>query len=224
MDIYLLHIETATRVCSVALSCNGKLVVTKETDDSNYVHGEVLTLFIQDLMADAQVSLKQLSAISVASGPGSYTGLRIGVSTAKGLCFALGIPLISIDSLVSLAALAKKSGVKQNICAMIDARRMEVFSAIYDMNLQVIKPISADILDEETYVEYEPLTAVGDGSFKVDGIWHNRNVTLDSKIQSSAVGQIDLAFQKFNAQDFENVAYFEPFYLKDFVSTKKVNN
>ncbi|HLU86180.1 MAG TPA: tRNA (adenosine(37)-N6)-threonylcarbamoyltransferase complex dimerization subunit type 1 TsaB [Taishania sp.] len=221
MDIYLLHIETATKVCSVALSCNGKLIASKETDDSNYVHGEVLTLFIQDLMAETKVSLQQLSAISVASGPGSYTGLRIGVSTAKGLCFALGIPLIAVDSLISLAYLAKKNGVSQAICAMIDARRMEVFSAIYDNNLQLIKPISADILDENTYGQFEPFTAIGDGAAKVGEIWSSRNIAIDTTIQSSAVGQIELAFIKFNEQNFENVAYFEPFYLKDFVSTKK---
>lgn len=221
MDVFILHVETATKICSVALSKNGTLVQTKETDESDYVHGEVLTLFIEEVLAKSGISAKHLSAVSVTSGPGSYTGLRIGVSTAKGLCYALNIPLISIDALLNLAIIANKNHLSTSICAMIDARRMEVFSAIFDSNLSILKPISADILDEETYKTFEPFVVVGDGSQKVQDIWSSRNLTTDFNVKSSAIGHVSIAYQKFLNQEFEDVAYFEPFYLKDFVSTQK---
>lgn len=221
MDCYLLHIETATKVCSVALSKNGNLILVKETDDSEYLHGEVITLFIEEVLKMTNLTLKQLSAVSVTSGPGSYTGLRIGVSTAKGLCYALSIPLISVDALYSLAVLASNKYPDQSICAMIDARRMEVFSAIYKPDLSVQKPISADILDEDTYANYEPFVAVGDGSNKMNEIWDKREIKFDTTIRSSAVGQVSIAYEKYKANQLEDVAYFEPYYLKDFVSTSK---
>ncbi len=221
MNNYILHLETATKICSVALSKNGELIQVKETDESDYVHGEVVTLFIEEVLSKAGITAKELSAVSVTSGPGSYTGLRIGVSTAKGLCYALNIPLISIDSLSNLAILANKNHSDATICSMIDARRMEVFSAIFDSKLSVLKPISADILDEETYKEYEPFVIVGDASQKVQEIWSNRKITTDFSVKSSAIGHVATAFQKYLNKAFEDVAYFEPFYLKDFVSTKK---
>lgn len=221
MNLFILHIETATKICSVALSKNGAIVQTKETDESDYVHGEMLTLFIEEVLKKEGISAKDLDAISVTSGPGSYTGLRIGVSTAKGLCYALNIPLISIDALLNLATIATKNYPRTSICAMIDARRMEVFSAIFDSNLYILKPISADILDEETYKSFEPFVVVGDGAQKVDEIWSSRNLFIDFTIKSSAIGHVSIAFQKYQNQEFEDVAYFEPFYLKDFVSTQK---
>lgn len=221
MDCYLLHIETATKVCSVALSKNGKLLVVKETDDSEYLHGEVITLFIEQVLKEADLTLKELSAVSVTSGPGSYTGLRIGVSTAKGLCYALSIPLISVDALYSLAVLTSNKYPDQSICAMIDARRMEVFSAIYKPDLSVQKPISADILDENTYSNYEPFVVVGGGSNKMIEIWDKREIKFDTTLKSSAVGQVPIAYEKYKTNQFEDVAYFEPYYLKDFVSTSK---
>lgn len=221
MDCYILHIETATKVCSAALSYNGKLIAVKETDESEYVHGEFLTLFIEDVLRQANISAKQLSAVSVTSGPGSYTGLRIGVSTAKGLCYALNIPLIAVDALYNLAVLAKEKNTGSTICAMIDARRMEVFSAIYSAGLSPEKPVSADILDENSYREYEPFIVVGDGSKKMQDVWKDRNISFDLNVKSSASGHVAPAFEKFKNREFEDVAYFEPFYLKDFVTAKK---
>jgi tRNA threonylcarbamoyladenosine biosynthesis protein TsaB len=219
---YILHLETSTKACSVALSCNGKLVGLKESLTDAYSHSENLTIYIQEVMNRAQVEMNQLSAVSVTSGPGSYTGLRIGVSTAKGLCYALGIPLIAIDSLVSMATLAKEKYPSTNLCALIDARRMEVFSAIYSSNLEALKPISADILeDENAYAAFEPFVYFGDGASKMEAHWKNRNCSIDTEIHASAKGQIAIAFQKFQTAEFENVAYFEPYYLKDFVSTQK---
>ena len=130
-DIFLLHIDTATKTCSVALSKNGVLVDFIELTEDGYIHGEKLTLFIEEVCQKNAVDLKELSAISVTSGPGSYTGLRIGVSVAKGLCYALEIPMIAIDALLTLAAQGKVKHPGKKLCCMIDARRMEVFSAIY---------------------------------------------------------------------------------------------
>lgn len=214
---YILHLETSTKVCSVALSKNGQLLHVLETTEEGYVHGEKLTLFIQEILVKEGISPKALKAISVASGPGSYTGLRIGVSTAKGLCFALDIPLIAIDSLQCLFALGQAKFPNQTILPMIDARRMEVFSSVYTGDGEVLKGITADILEETTYSEYEPFVAIGDGVEKLQEFWKDRKITIDSSVIASAVGQVNIAYKKFLAKSFEDVAYFEPYYLKDFV-------
>jgi tRNA threonylcarbamoyladenosine biosynthesis protein TsaB len=214
----ILHLETATKACSVALSRDGQLIALKEDLTAEYAHSENLTLFIQDVLSQAGLSLNDLSAVSVASGPGSYTGLRIGVSTAKGLCYALGIPLIAVDALYSLAQLAAEKYPTYNLCPVIDARRMEVFNAIYDTHLNVLKPISADIIDENSYASFEPFVYFGDGAEKLQENWQGRNVSIDLSIHCSAAGQVKAAHDKFNAAQFEDVAYFEPFYLKDFVT------
>lgn len=221
MDRYILHIETATKICSIALSKNGKLLSFKETDESAYVHAEVITLFIEDVLAAGGIKASDLSAVSVTSGPGSYTGLRIGVSTAKGLCYALSIPLISIDALENLAHLAAEKHGNTSIVSMIDARRMEVFATIYDAQLNVVKPVSADVLDKNSYSQFEPFIAVGDGAMKMKEVWKNRAISFDDMIKSSACGHVQLAFERFSKGQFEDVAYFEPFYLKDFISTSK---
>lgn len=215
--IYILHLETSTKACSVALSGDGELCAVKEIVSDDFSHSENLTLFVKDVLDQAKIGMKDLSAVSVASGPGSYTGLRIGVSTAKGFCYAMGIPLIAIDSLSSLAELAHKKHHAETICAMIDARRREVFSAIFNAELNMIKPISADVLDDNSYSEYEPFLFVGDGATKMQEEWKDRNCKADISIHASATGQIKLAYKKFNKAEFEDVAYFEPFYLKDFL-------
>lgn len=213
----ILHIETATKVCSVALSSKGELVAEKSSNTEHYSHAENLNVFIQDIVEEAKINFNDLSAVCVTSGPGSYTGLRVGVSTAKALCYTLEIPLISVDSLFSIAAQLISKHKGKNICAMIDARRMEVFSAIYDGNMDVIKPISADIIKENSYEEYGEIIAAGDGVNKLKEVFQNRkSIVLDHSVLSSAVGQIELANQKFINKEFEDVAYFEPFYLKDF--------
>lgn len=218
---YLLHIETSTKVCSVALSLDGKLIRVKESNELEYSHGENLTLFIASVLEDSKVSLNDLAAISVASGPGSYTGLRIGVSTAKGLCYALGIPLIAVDALFSLAQLAHEKHSDINLCPVIDARRMEVFNAIYTSSLETLKVISADVIDENSYQEFEPFVYFGDGAAKLQEIWKGRNCQIDTTVLASAIGQIPLATLKFQNNEVEDVAYFEPFYLKDFFTPQK---
>lgn len=216
----LLHIETATKVCSVATSESGSLISLKAVNSEDYTHSESLTLFIEEVMKQSEWSFENLDAIVVTSGPGSYTGLRIGVSTAKGLCYALNKPLISVDSIESLSALAHEKHHGINICATIDAKRMEVFSAIYDENSQLVKPLSADIIDETIYDSFLPFVVVGDGASKLREVWKNKNIQIDEEIISSALGQIKLAFDKFKKSDFEDLAYFEPKYLKDFIGTK----
>jgi tRNA threonylcarbamoyladenosine biosynthesis protein TsaB len=221
MNTYILHLETATKVCSVALSLNGQIKQLKEIQEAGFSHGENLTLLIEDILKSEGIDSNQLSAVSVASGPGSYTGLRIGVSTAKGLCYALSIPLIAVDALVSIQQNALEKYPVQNIIPMIDARRMEVFAAVYNSKGEILKPISADVLDENSYVEFEPYIACGDGAEKLKDLWKDRNVIFATEILSSAKGQVNLAYQKFEQKAFEDVAYFEPFYLKDFVMNVK---
>lgn len=224
---YILHIDTSTKVCSIALSSNGELIDYTSYVGDGFVHSELLTSFIENTLHKNHLTPKDLSAISVASGPGSYTGLRIGVSSAKGLCYALNIPLIAINSLFSIASWVKQNepDFKGNFCAMIDARRMEVFSAIYSNDLQLLKPISADILDENSYSEFiskENLLLAGDGTEKTKSIWENRDNILFSAYLSDARGQINEAYKRFLEKRFEDVAYFEPYYLKDFIiGTKK---
>ncbi len=218
---YLLHLETATKVCSVGLSLNGELVKLAESNDDQYAHGEKLTLYIEKVLKDAGISPGHLAGVSVASGPGSYTGLRIGVATAKGLCFALGIPLIAIDALTSLSEIARSKYPNRTLCSLIDARRMEVYSQLINEQGEIVKPISADIITEDSYKEFDSFVYFGDGAEKLTEIWGKRDVSADLSIRSSAIGQVQLAFKKFNEQAFEDVAYFEPFYLKDFVGGKK---
>jgi tRNA threonylcarbamoyladenosine biosynthesis protein TsaB len=216
----ILHLETATKVCSVALSENGVLINYIESNDDSFSHGEKLTCFIEQLMADERKSMQDLNAISISSGPGSYTGLRIGVSTAKGLCYALKIPLISIDSLYSLVLGAQEKYPNQTICAMIDARRMEVYSLI-QKNENVLKSISADVLDEHSYREFTDLILVGDAVSKVKELFQNRNYTFDVEFLSSAKYQTKKSFEMYATNEFVDVAYFEPYYLKDFVAGAK---
>lgn len=218
---YILHIETATKVCSVALSLDGELVQLQEFKDEGYSHGEQLTILIQQVLERKGITTENLSAVSVSAGPGSYTGLRIGVSTAKGLCYALNIPLISIDTLESMAEVARIVYPDSNLCPMIDARRMEVFSLVTNFEGDVLKPVSADILDENSYTDFEPFVCFGDGAKKMEELWSERDILFDLELDPSAKGQIHAAYQKFLSQQFEDVAYFEPAYLKEFYQAKK---
>lgn len=216
----ILHIETATKACSIGVSEHGELIAIKEELSAEFTHAENITLFIDEVVKKAGWKLNDIDAIAVTSGPGSYTGLRIGVSTAKGLCYALDKPLIAIDALVSLADQATQKYPGKTICAAIDARRMEIFSAIYETNLTPLKAISADVIDADTYFAFEPFVICGDGAEKLQSIWKNRAVEFDTDIYSSVKGQIAIAYEKFQVSAFEDVAYFEPFYLKDFVGGK----
>lgn len=233
----ILHIETATQVCSVALSNNGVLVLAKAIDEAN-VHASRLTLLISELLADAGIGLKDLSAIAVSKGPGSYTGLRIGVATAKGLCYGADLPLLAIDSLHLMAAgfvgsyreaKEKNDRSKLLFCPMIDARRMEVYSAVYDESLHQVEPIAARIIDQAAFFEkYEnnKLLLFGDGADKLYPLFAaGTAVEVVRGFKSSAAYGVYLAFEQLKAGNYEDIAYFEPYYLKDFVPTlPKVKN
>ena len=216
MSAVLLHIETATKVCSVALSVDGRLVALKESTSDAYIHGESLTLFVEEVFRTANLKIENLAAVSISSGPGSYTGLRIGVSTAKGLCFALQIPLIQIPTLASLTHLCRNEVPRQNLLAALDARRMEVYSLIQAPDGKILKSLSADTVDENSYSEFEPFVCFGDATFKLKELWANRAVIFKDDIYCSAKGQVELAYSKFKAQEFEDLGNFVPLYLKEF--------
>ncbi len=216
---YILNIETATKNCSVSLAKDGVTILCKEFAEEGYSHAERLHVFIEEIFKESGLSLKDLSAVAVSQGPGSYTGLRIGVSAAKGLCYALNIPLIAMDTLEILASQAHiERGL---IIPMIDARRMEVYSAIFDSNLEKKREVLAQIIDEDSFNELqEDLYFVGDCAFKCKDTLHKSNhVFLENLIYPSAKEMSFLSFKKFKTNDFVDVAYFEPLYLKDFMVT-----
>jgi len=213
MNNYILHLETATKVCSVAISNNGTVISIKETVSDGYTHSESLTLFIQDVLNQAQLTLADLSAVSVSAGPGSYTGLRIGLSTAKGLCFALNIPLIAIDTLTALKNVMPSG--EMPVIPMLDARRMEVYAQVFDADGQTLQEIDAIVLTEDSFSDFEPFIVLGDGAAKCKEMWGHRNITWNENVLSSAKGQASIAYEKFQKKEFENLAYFSPIYLKD---------
>jgi tRNA threonylcarbamoyladenosine biosynthesis protein TsaB len=217
---YILNIETATKNCSVSIAANGKTLVCKEIAELGYSHAEKLHLFIQDVIQEASISFSQLCAIAVSQGPGSYTGLRIGVSAAKGLSYALQIPLISVDTLLALAyRVSENDGL---IVPMIDARRMEVYSAIFDSNKQKIREVQAEIISEESFAAIsDKIYFIGDSNEKVKSVLTKSNfVFLDAIQYPSAKEMSRISYQKYLEKDFEDVAYFEPYYLKDFLFAK----
>lgn len=214
----ILNIETATKNCSVSIATNGDILAIKELNNGNYSHAEVLHPFIVDVLKEANISTDKIDAVAVSKGPGSYTGLRIGVSAAKGLCFAFDKPLISIDTLTSLShSITIDEGF---IIPMLDARRMEVYAAVFNNNHQKIREIKAEIIDENSFSEYLKSNKVyflGDGSQKCkEIITHQNAIFVDAKFPS-AKEMAQLSYVKYQKSDIENVAYFEPFYLKDFV-------
>lgn len=216
---YILNIETATKQCSVSISKEGKTIVCNEIAEEGYSHAERLHVFIEDCVKEAGISYKDLAAIAVSQGPGSYTGLRIGVSAAKGLCYALGIPLIAVDTLKALAAQVKvTSGV---IVPMLDARRMEVYSAVFDSNLESLRAIQAEIITEDSFQELEGnVYFVGDCAAKCKEVLTKTNfVFLEDVVYPSAKEMSAFSYQKFLNNDFVDLAYFEPYYLKDFIIT-----
>ncbi|WP_264560319.1 tRNA (adenosine(37)-N6)-threonylcarbamoyltransferase complex dimerization subunit type 1 TsaB [Flavobacterium sp. N2270] len=217
---FILSIETATKNCSVALSNEGKTVALKEVADQNFSHAERLHVFIEEILKENNITYKDLSAIAISKGPGSYTGLRIGVSSAKGLCYALNIPLISIDTLTSLAKQIKiEEGI---IIPMIDARRMEVYAAFFNSNFEMIKEVKALVIDENSFSDINAtIHLIGDGAQKFKAILTDDKFRFyEDVVYPSANEMSFLAFEKYKKSDFENVAYFEPYYLKDFVLNK----
>lgn len=221
--VTILQIETATQVCSAALAVDGKTIACKELAAQN-IHAANLTLFIREVMETAGLSYQSLDAIAVSKGPGSYTGLRIGVSTAKGLCFALDRPLIGINTLELMAGgfLAENPAYTGLVCPMIDARRMEVYTALYTAALEEIQPVAASIIDASAYLEVpaeQHITFIGDGAMKCRETITRANTEFSALNYNSAAHMTLLARQAFDRQAFEDVAYFEPYYLKDFVIT-----
>jgi tRNA threonylcarbamoyladenosine biosynthesis protein TsaB len=216
---YILNIETATKNCSVALAKEGKTVLCKEIAEEGYSHAERLHVFIEEILQEAGVSTKDLVAIAVSQGPGSYTGLRIGVSAAKGLSYALGIPLIATDTLQTLASQVSVSDGL--IIPMLDARRMEVYSAVFTPALENKKTIEAEIIAENSFDLFtEKLYFVGDCNEKCQSVLTKENhIFLDEIKYPSAKEMSFFSFQKFQKNDFVDVAYFEPYYLKDFMIT-----
>ena len=219
----ILTLDTSTKNCSVALFNGNKIIALKEQNSDGYTHAEQLTLFIDQVVKSASFTLKEIKAIAISKGPGSYTGLRIGTSTAKGLCYALDIPLISISTLKAMAFTMTKSHVADIYCPMIDARRMEVFSAVYNVKNNEIRGVQADVVDEQTYANFlnNEVLFFGDGALKCKEIINHKNAKFIEGIYPSAKNLGILANAKFENKDFEDVAYFEPYYLKDFVAGKK---
>lgn len=217
---YILNIETATKNCSVSLAKDGQTILCKEIAEQGYSHAERLHVFIEEILKETNVKIQELHAVAVSKGPGSYTGLRIGVSTAKGLCYALGIPLIALDTLQVLAhQVSVDNGI---IVPMLDARRMEVYSAIFDKNHDNIKAVQAEVLTEDSYSEFtETLYFIGDCQEKCQTVLTQPNFKFIPEIVFPSASQMSqLSYEKFNQNDFEYVAYFEPFYLKDFLMVK----
>lgn len=216
---YILNIETATKNCSVALAKDGETIFCKEIAEEGYSHAERLHVFIEEIIKEAGITFKDLSAIAVSQGPGSYTGLRIGVSAAKGLCYALEIPLIAVDTLQSLASqVTVSSGL---IIPMIDARRMEVYSAVFTPNFEQKREVLAEIITENSFENFqETLYFIGDCSEKCKLVLTKENfVFLDKVVYPSAKEMSVISFEKFKINDTVDVAYFEPYYLKDFMVT-----
>jgi len=215
---YILQIETSTTNCSVAISKNGETIAVKEVSNG-YSHAENLHIFIRDILVENTLTYTDLNAVVISKGPGSYTGLRIGVSTAKGLCFALGIPLISLETLEVLAYQIKVSeGV---IVPMIDARRMEAYTKVFDANFNELRTIEAEILDDTsftTYLEQGKVVFVGNKTEKTQEIIQHENAVFIDSLPSAKEMSM-LGYLKYKKNHIEDVAYFEPYYLKDFLVT-----
>ncbi len=221
----ILCIETATEVCSVAISSQGKLLALEENHDGN-AHASQLHNLVQKVLDSAGITLQDLDAVAVSKGPGSYTGLRVGVSTAKGYCYALGIPLIAINTLESLVRALelgeREQATKSLYVPMLDARRMEVYCAVFDSHANMIRETEAKIMDETSFaylLENNEIYFLGNGAAKCKGMITHPHANFLDNVLCSAKGMVDAAFAAFQSKQFEDTAYFEPFYLKDFVGT-----
>ncbi len=218
----ILNIETATKNCSVSLSRGGEVLALKELNEGKFSHAETLHAFIRGLFQESSMNMHDLDAIAISKGPGSYTGLRIGVSAAKGLCYALEKPLISVPTLqiMALQVPSLKDGL---VVPLLDARRMEVYSAVFDHDYHQIVETKAEIIDENSFESILNMGVVhfaGDGARKCMEIIRHDNARFSPDVYPSAREMAVLSTRKFKVADFEDVAYFEPYYLKDFVAGK----
>jgi len=219
----ILNIETSTTNCSVSIADKGQLIVLKELNSKEYSHAEQLHLFIEEVIEEAGIHKEDLSAIAVSKGPGSYTGFRIGVSAAKGLCFALDLPLISVSTLQAMAKQVKAVD-DELIVSLLDARRDEVYMSAYDSEFNVKSPVEAKVIESDSFDRFKDVSKVyfiGPGAEKCERISQMQNAIYLKEAVPSAREMVFLSWNKFQKDDFEDVAYFEPFYLKDFVVTTK---
>lgn len=223
----ILLIETATQICSVVLASEGKVVAHRESDTPN-AHSTCLSVFIDEVLKESHLTPRELGAVCVSAGPGSYTGLRIGVSTAKGFCYALGIPLLSVPTLLSMASLYYRQHPDYHglVCPMIDARRMECYTMIVNGEMEILRDTSADVIEAGCFDEWldrGEVVFIGDGAEKTKEILgKHSNARYDNGFHLSAEGMLELAETRLREGKMEDVAYFEPFYLKDFVAKKSV--
>ena len=221
----ILHIETSTDVCSVALSEDGAVLFSKEDFDGPQ-HAVTLGVYIDEVLSMADSHAKPIDAVAVSCGPGSYTGLRIGVSMAKGICYGRNLPLIALPTLEVMCVpvlLQQELPEDALLCPMIDARRMEVYAALYDRALNVKREIAADIVDENSYLEFlekHPVYFFGNGSAKCREKITHPNAHFIDGIHPLAKWMFPLAEKAKSKGDFKDVAYFEPFYLKEFVASQ----
>ena len=218
----ILSIESATKNCSVALAADGEVITLKELHEEKFSHAEKLHTFILEVMEDSDRKLADLDAVAVSKGPGSYTGLRIGVSAAKGLCYALDKPLISVPTLESLARQVEmtEGGF---VVPLLDARRMEVYSAVYNSRFEEVRETRAEIVEADSFSEYldqNKVCFLGDGAAKTKELIHHPNAVFISGRFPSAQEMAPIAENKAIEGQYEDLAYFEPFYLKDFVAGK----
>ena len=218
----ILNIDTSTTVCSANLANNGEVIALRENNDG-LNHSLLLGLFVKELLAETQLEARQLDAVSVSMGPGSYTGLRIGVSLAKGLCFGSSLPLIAVNTLQAMAySVSEKQAEEALYCPMIDARRMEVYTALFDRENRPFLETEAKIIDPESFAEIlekHKIFFFGNGSDKVRNTIESPNACFLPDILTSSVNMVRLSETSYGNKTFENVAYFEPFYLKDFIAT-----
>ncbi|MBM3455416.1 MAG: tRNA (adenosine(37)-N6)-threonylcarbamoyltransferase complex dimerization subunit type 1 TsaB [Bacteroidetes bacterium] len=214
----ILHIETATKICSVALSENGILLNELTEVGDGFIHGERLTILIQKVIGKAGKKITSLSAISISNGPGSYTGLRIGLSTAKGIAFALNCPIINLNTLEIMVSTVQN---EQKVFAMLDARRMEVYACGINEMKEEIFATAPIILDSSSLSEFDPFLCIGDGALKVKEIWKHRNIEFREDFQVSSAMQVEMAYKRFCNKEFANPASLTPNYLKEFQFTSK---
>jgi tRNA threonylcarbamoyladenosine biosynthesis protein TsaB len=228
----ILCLETVTPVCSVALCDRTGLIMVRESRE-NKSHSTLLTIFIEELLKESGVRAEELEAVAVSKGPGSYTGLRIGVSVAKGIAYGASVPLIGIDTTRSMfnGLIASNKKYEANstslFCPMIDAKRMEVYYSIFDSKGNVIKKTSAEVINEESFNEIPESVEIvffGDGAGKCRDMISHKNSFFDDDFMISATNMYKIVFEEYNAGRFEDVAYFEPYYLKDFITTTQRKN
>jgi tRNA threonylcarbamoyladenosine biosynthesis protein TsaB len=221
----ILSLETATKICAVALHDQGKLMAEKYLD-IEHAHSSQLTVLIESLLQETHTDKKALQAVAVSAGPGSYTGLRIGVSAGKGLCFALQIPLLAVNTLEALA-LPVRERVEKNtlLCPMLDARRMEVYCTVLDTAGKTISPTEAKIIDQDSFadlLQHQKIVFFGEGAGKCQSLLQHENALFLDNVLPMADSIGKLAYTRYENQQFEDLAYFEPLYLKDFVNNTKV--